>query len=104
MESYPRTHLRFVLAIVALVFMAALPASAQSNSAQAVLHIRINIVPVVMAPPAPEPIKPLSSGIAYNVPTSKSNVEVIEQTRPLSAPGSSGFQGAVLRTVTIVAR
>jgi len=74
----------------------------RNNSAQAVLHIRINIVSVVMAPPPTEPYRPLGAAVTYNLPGSKSNVEMIEETRPFAAPASG--QAAVLRTTTIVPR
>jgi hypothetical protein len=75
----------------------------RSNNAQAVLHIRINIVPVVMAvPPPTEPYRPLGGAVTYNIPGSKSNVEIIEETRPFSTHTSG--QGSALRTTTIVLR
>src|SRR5579864_9293535 len=80
--------------------------AARNNSAQAVLHIRVNIIPVVMAPPPMEPNLPPATAVTYNIPVSKSKVQVIEETRPFSPANSNrmGPQGAVLRTLTIVTR
>lgn len=80
--------------------------AARTNSAQAVLHIRVNIVSIVMAPPAPEPRLTPIIPVAYNIPGAKSNVEMIEETRPFVPPGTGqiGTQGAVLKTTTIVLR
>jgi hypothetical protein len=105
-----RKLLKIAASLALFSLLASLSASAQSargNSGQAVLHIRINIVPVLMAPPSVEPSRPLTTAIAYNIPTSKSNVEMIEESRPLSASAfgrAVGPEKAVLRTLTIVPR
>jgi|SRR5215469_12600317 len=81
--------------------------ASRNNGNTAVLHIRVNIVPVVMSvPPSPEPNLPPVTAVTYNVSITKPNVDVLEETRPFHAPVSSGAgtQDAVLRTVTIVMR
>ena len=80
---------------------------ASRNRNQAVLNIRVNIVPAVMSvPPPPEPYRHLGAVVTYDVSTTKANVDVIEETRPFVAPGSGGIgtQDAVLRTLTVVVR
>ena len=101
--------LQTAAALALFCILSGLSASAQngtsrSNGAQAVLHIRINVVPVLMAPPPP-PQPPLSAvnSVSYNISTTKSNVEITEETRPLSV-GVGGGQGAILKTVTVVPR
>lgn len=81
--------------------------ASRNHGNQAVLNIRVNIVPAVMAvPPPPEPYRPLTLGVSYNVSTIQPNVEVYKETRPYSAPVSSGVgpEGAVLETTTVVTR
>lgn len=120
MAKYPRTaptpsmairkFLKIAAALVLFSWLATLsaaPQSASSNGGRAVLHIRINVVPVLRAPPSVDPNRPLATTIAFNVSTSKSNVEIIEETRPLSASAfgrAFGPEGAVLKTLTIVPR
>ena len=102
-----RRILQSAVALALFCILAGLPASAQNgtarNNAQAVLHIRINIVPTVMTPPPSTEQRPLLNGVSYNISTMKSNVETIEETRPLSDPTGKG-QGAILKTLTIVPR
>jgi hypothetical protein len=108
----PSTPVRWLLQIATAftLLLFSLCASAQngaagSNSSQAVLQIRVNVVSTVMAPPLPsEPKLSLKTTVAYDIPGAKSNVEMIEETRTFVAPGSDQPQGAVLKTVTIVAR
>lgn len=81
--------------------------ASRNHGNQAVLNIRVNIVPAVMAvPPPPEPYRPLTPGVSYNVSTIQPNVEVTDETRPFLVPGANGVgtQDAVLRTLTIVIR
>ena len=99
-----RTRIGVRLVCAILLFLA-LPALAQSErgntrSSQAVLHIRINIVPVILSSqPAREP----SAGglIAYHIPLDSAKTSVTVDVRPL--PAASGRVG-VLKTTTIVAR
>ena len=107
--SVARRILQTAVALALFCVVSSLSASAQngtsrSNGAQAALHIRINVVPVLMAPP-PQPQLQLSAvnSVSYNISTTKSNVEIIEETRPLSQ-GVGGGQGAILKTVTVVPR
>ena len=107
-----RRLLQAAAALALFSFGTSLSASAQNapggnHSAQAVLHIRVNIVPTVMTPlPPTEPNRLLPTTVTYNVPTAKSNVEMIEETRslPPASTKAIGSQGAVLQTVTIVVR
>ncbi|HEY6249009.1 MAG TPA: hypothetical protein VI685_03555 [Candidatus Angelobacter sp.] len=104
-----RRLLQAAVALALFSILTSMPALAQngagrSNSAQAALHIRINIVPTLIAPPPPpEPNRPLLNAVNYNISTAKSNVETIEETRPLS-DGTAGGRGAILKTLTIVPR
>ena len=98
-----------LLKIAVLLFAGCLAASAQTRgtSAQAVLHIRINIVPVVMAPRAPVEARTLAPVVSYNIPTLNSRVDVVEEVHSYSVPVSAGLsagQAAVLKTTTIVSR
>lgn len=111
MDKYTRTHLGVVLVIAALFALASLPAAAQarnsrSNSAQAVLQIRVNIVPAVMsAPPPVEPKIPLLGSVSYQVSTMRSGMEMIEEIHPFftqSAGKTEPVAGAILKTLTIV--
>ena len=109
LSTVARRILQTAVALTLFCVLANLSASAQngtsrSTGAQATLHIRINVVPALMAPPPPqEPPRPLLNGVSYNISTAKSNVDVIEETRPLS-DGAGGRQGAILKTVTVVPR
>ena len=103
-----RRILQPAVALTLFCVLASLSASAQNgagrNNAQAVLHIRINVVPTVMAPPLPteHPSPPLN-GVSYNISTTQPNVEMIEETRPMNDPTGRG-QEAILKTLTIVPR
>lgn len=109
MDKYPRTHLGVLLMMAAL----SLPLSAQTrntgtNSAQAVLHIRVNIVPALLAAPPPVESKiPPIGLVSYNLPAPKSNVEMTEETHSLfvqSAGKPERVEGAILKTLTITPR
>jgi len=112
LSTAARRLVQTAIALALFCIVGSLAASAQngvgrSNSAPPALHIRINVVPALMAPPPPqEPPRPLLNGVSYNISTTKSNVDVIEETRPLapSNSGGVGSQGGILRTVTIVPR
>jgi hypothetical protein len=90
---------------MALFIFANISAPAQNNRGQAVLHIQVNIVSVVKAPPV-ELNKRTDTTITYSVPVVQNNVEVIEEIRPLNAThdGVANGSGAVLKTLTIVPR
>lgn len=102
-----RRILQSAVALALFGILAGLPASAQNgtgrNNAQAVLHIRINIVPTLMTPSPSTEQRPPLNGVSYNFSTMKSDVETIEETRPLSDQTGKG-QGAILKTLTIVSR
>ena len=108
MNKYPRTHLGFALAIL-LIVMASLPASAQngrthSNTQQAELHIKVNLVRTVMLPPA-RPAPRLDSTVVYNMPVARPDIEVKEEIRPLPSAAigqAEGGREAVLKTLTVV--
>lgn len=111
--SAPLYRLLEIAAVLVLFSVIASQCSFAQNGAsgnhgnQAVLNIRVNIVPAVMAvPPPPEPYRPLIPGVSFNVSTIQPNVEVYKETRPYSAPVSSGVgpEGAVLETTTVVTR
>jgi hypothetical protein len=79
-------------------------ASAQNGrSAQAVMHIRINIVPVVQTPRAPEAQQ--TGIVTYNVPTHQTSMDVMEKTSVLpgsAVGGGAGVGSVVLHTLTVV--
>jgi len=108
MNKYNRTHPLVVLTIIALLAPASLPANAQNgntktNRAAAVLTINVNLVPTVQMPRVR--INHPESVVTYNVPTQKPDMDVIEETRLLSAAvsgKSAKGEGAVLKTLTIV--
>lgn len=110
MDRHPRIHVGVMLIIAVVFVLASLPALAQarntaSNNAQAVLHIRVNIVPVVMsAPPPTEPKIPLVGAVSYQVSTTNSSMEMTEEIHPLFLPTSKTdrAQGALLKTLTVV--
>jgi len=107
MNKYNRTHL-LLLTIIALPALGSLPANAQngntkSNRAQAVLTVNVNLVPTVQMPRAQR--QNPDNMVMYNVPTAKPDLDVIEDTRPLSVAvggNSAKSEGAVLKTLTIV--
>lgn len=111
MDKYPRTYLGALLLMAMLLACTGIPASAQShntatNSRQAALQIRVHVVPALhAAPPPPEPKKQLIGSVAYDITVEKPDVDVIEETHPLlirSLDGTERFEGAVLKTITIV--
>lgn len=111
MDRHPRIHVGVILIITVVFVLASLPAVAQarntaSNNAQAVLlHIRVNIVPVVMsAPPPTEPKIPLVGAVSYQVSTANSSMEMTEEIHPLFLPTgkTDRAQGALLKTLTVV--
>jgi hypothetical protein len=104
-----RALLKTAIALCAMSIWFSLPASAQNGapggrSAQAVLHIRINIVPVMQAPRMPE--KPQTGIVSYDVPVNRTPVDVIEDVQVLSgtAVGSGTGDSVILKTRTIVAK
>ena len=107
MNKYNRTHL-VVLTVLALLTLASLPANAQngntkSNRAAAVLTIKVNLVPTVQLPRMQH--QNPESPVTYNLPAERPDLDVIEETRLLSAAvsgKSAKGEGAVLKTLTIV--
>ena len=111
MDKYLRTHFGVLLAAAVISAFVTLPTSAQvrntaSNHGQAALHIRINIVPaLIAAPPPPEPRKSLNGPISYDVPVSTSNAEMTEEIHSVSAIGKSGVvERVIVKTLTVVPR
>lgn len=111
MDKDPRTRRGVVLIIAVLFALTSLPAAAQasntrSNKGQAVLQIRVNIVPALMSlPPPVEPKIPLNGPVSYQVPTMNSGMEMTEEVHPLftqSAGETGRGEGAILKTLTIV--
>ena len=101
-----------LMAFLALV-LASLPVGAQSGgtstkATQAVLHIRVRVVPVVAAP-ASSDTKASPSSVEYTIPTSSPQMDLIKETHPLRL-GRAGISGdrippdALLETVTLVPR
>ena len=90
--------------------LAALPLQSQNgpgnhtNSAQAVMHIRVNVVPVVMAPATRQNVR-AESAITYNLPARPAHVTVSEDLRLLNA--EDGFPALIgksfVRVTTVVA-
>lgn len=103
---------RNILPIMAatVCFFAALPLQSQnsrsshSNSAQAVMHIQVTVVPVVMAPAARQGVGAESS-ITYNVPARPAKISINEELR-LPRPNDGvppAASKAMVRVTTVVA-
>ncbi len=71
-----------------------------TNTSQAVLHIRVNVVPTIMSPQQAQS-QSVGDTIAYHVPVDHAKTSVTIDLQPL--PTASG-QVCVLNTTTIVAR
>lgn len=111
MDRHPRIHVGVILIITVVFALASLPAAAQArntrgNKAQAVLQIRVNIVPALCSPPPPaEPKIPLLGPVSYQVSTTWSGMEMTEEIHPLfiqSAGKGERVDGAILKTLTVV--
>ena len=94
-----------ILALLLMsTFVSAQNGRSGSKSADAVLHIKVNVVPVVMLPVYKKTVE--NSTVTYNLIDQKRNMDVREETRPLlgtaAGAGSSNSANAVLKTVTIV--
>jgi len=113
-QPQPRLQKTLRLAGMLLLILPAvsLPAGTQadaanSRTAQAVLHIQVQVVPVAQLPLADRVTN--HGPVVYNVPTNSSQMDVIKETRPLP-PGAAGVSGAAagknawLETVTVVPR
>ena len=90
--------------------LAALPLQSQNgpgnhtNSAQAAMHIRVNVVPVVMSPAARQNVR-AESAITYNLPARPAKISINEELR-LPRPNDGvppAASKAMLRVTTIVA-
>src|SRR5690348_9333541 len=81
------------MVLLALVSLSALAET--GNHGEAVLHIRVNIVPTLITPSA-APTPQAGAAIAYNVPSATPNVDVIRETRSLSV-SDSGVTGRLQR-------
>ena len=92
----------------ALLFLCQAHAAAQgrgnnTQSATAVLHIRVNVVATVMLPQAPQ--RPRQAElVTYNVPVTPQSVSVSNETRPYRQEGAAeaSQEGYLLKTVTVV--
>jgi hypothetical protein len=112
MNKYPRIPAGLVLTTIVLLVLAGIPAQAKdgnthSERAQAVLHIRINIVQTVRTPPPRGHHHDHDDDmVIYNVSTEKSDMDVREEIRALPAGVGerTNGDGAVLKTLTIVVR
>ena len=111
MDKYPRTlRCLLLLTIFTLLVPADVPAQAKdgnthSDRAQAVLHIRVNVVETVRTPP-PRRHDHDDDMVTYNVSTERSDMDVREEIRalPAAAGKRTNGDGAVLKTLTIVVR
>jgi len=115
---HPQPRLQRTLRLLVLQFIilpvVSLPAGTQadaanSRTAQAVLHIQVQVVPVAQLPLADRGTGPVHRPIVYSIPTNSPQMDVIRETRPLpaGAAGVSGVgagKGAWLETVTVVPR
>ncbi len=82
-----------------------LPGRTNTNTANAVLHIRVNVIPTVLTANPKEPA-PTSSGINYIIPMVPQQTQTIVQetpTSPSTVPCNAQTCSAVLRTTTIIA-
>lgn len=80
-----------------------------TNTAQAVLRIQVNVVPTVLAAQQQALSRPSDSAVAYLVPTVALNQETSTQemlvgTPQHQLPCSQAGCNATLRTTTVVAR
>ena len=76
-----------------------------SNTAQAVLHIQVNVVPIVMLPMQKKAAE--STFITYSLKNEPLNVNVKEATGPLPAgvvTDGNSAKNAVLKTLTVVTK
>ena len=98
-----RVRVSFAGAAFALCVVAASPASAQgqanSNTSQAVLHIQVWVVPMVMTPSQPA-TRQHAEAVVYNFPTGPAKTSVTVEVHLL--PVDSSGNGGVLRTTTVV--
>ena len=81
--------------------------AANSKTAQAVLHIQVQVVPVAQLPLADHSTN--RGPVVYNIPTNSPQMDVIRETRPLPpaaarAAGVGAGREAWLETVTVVPR
>ncbi|HYL92389.1 MAG TPA: hypothetical protein VEW69_04460 [Alphaproteobacteria bacterium] len=99
-----------------LIMVAALacvaPAGAQSagrtnsNSASAVLHINVFVVPTVMSAPKPAPLFSMNT-VSYSVPTQTPLFSTTQEVRTYSADGAGAVgqhRSGLLKTTTSVLR
>lgn len=81
--------------------------TAKSNTAQATLHIQVQVVPVTQLPQADR--RTDRGPVVYNIPTSSPQMDVIKEIRRLPAgatevSGGGAAKNAWLETVTVVPR
>ena|ERR1700674_3468683 len=104
---WKRFRVRASLAVsvaLMLCLVSAGPAYAQSktnsNTSQAVLHIQVQVIPMVMTPSQPA-IRQRAGAVLYNFPadSAKTSVTVEVHLLPVDSIGNGGW----LRTTTIVA-
>lgn len=95
---------RFAFALILLfVSISALAQNGhpRSRKSEAELHIRVNVVPVVMRPPHKKDTE--NAAISYNLIDQKQGMDIKEEIHPLvGVTGSAGTANAVLKTITIV--
>jgi hypothetical protein len=88
---------------------ASLPAGTQpeanrSKTAQAVLHIQAQIIPVEQLPLQERSIAGFHGPVLYNIPNTSSQMQILKEIRPLPAHQAKmlGAQDAWLETTTVV--
>jgi len=113
---HPRPRSQKLLRLLGLLLLmlptVSLPAGTQadaahSKTAQAVLHIQVQVVPVAQLPLADRATN--HGPVVYNIPASSPQMDVIKETRPLpagaaSVSGLGAGKDAWLETVTVVPR
>lgn len=88
---------------VALQLVAQSKQGSGTNRATAVMQVRINVAPVVLAPAARHSAQ-AASPITYNVPTRPVRLTIREELRPLvPGDGVPSSAGALVRVRTVVA-
>jgi hypothetical protein len=76
------------------------------NNTQAVFHIRVQAMPIVLLPIPDSNSNPVPHDIIYNVPIERLEVDAMKESRPLgkgsAAMWSQGTRGSLLETTTVV--
>ena len=105
-QPRPQKFVRLLALLLLILPAVSLPAGTQadganSKTAQAVLHVQVQVVPVAQLPLADGGTN--HEPVVYNIPTNSPQMDVIKETRPLPAGAAAG-KDAWLETVTVVPR